>query len=106
MMERFISFLNDVLSVFLLPATLYGAGGALMHAGRKGKSFRQVLFEVLGGVLTTNALAPLIRNYCPDEAQTTLYFLVGWGGLKCVDRIYEAVVAALERRIQRKLGDE
>jgi hypothetical protein len=106
MTERFASLLNDVMAFLLLPATIYGAGGAFMQSARKGKTVKQTLFEVVGGVIITSALSPLVVTYCPTETHPGLYFLVGWGGLKFVDRMYLAVVAALERRIQRKIGDE
>ena len=105
-MERFTSFLGDALSFFSLPATIYGAAGAFLRAGRKGKTVTQTLFEVVGGVVVTSALAPLVVAYCPPEAHPGVYFLFGWGGLKFVDRVYLAGVSALARRVQRKMGDE
>jgi hypothetical protein len=106
-MERLTSFLGDFLSFLLLPATLFGAGGALVQSGHKGKTVKQTVFAVVGGVIVTSALSPLVIAYVPQEAaHPGLYFLVGWGGLEFVDRVYQAVMGAIERRIQRKIGDE
>ena len=99
-----LNYLERILQFILLPASLYGAGGALMHSTRKGRSISQALMEVVGGVVTTNMVCPLIQAETPEKWHYTLFFLVGWGGLELVGRLYEAGVCALERYIQRKVN--
>lgn len=101
-----LTYLERILQFALLPASLYGAGGALMHSTRKGRSIGQALMEVVGGVVTANMVCPLIQSETPEKWHYTLFFLVGWGGLELVGRIYEAAVCALERYIHRKINPE
>ncbi|WP_302548632.1 hypothetical protein [uncultured Desulfovibrio sp.] len=101
-----LNYLERALQFVLLPASLYGAGGALMHSARKGRSIPQALLEVVGGVVTANMVCPLIQAETPEKWHYTLFFLVGWGGLELVGRIYEAAVCALERYIQRKINPD
>ncbi|MDY0204643.1 MAG: hypothetical protein RBR49_11050 [Desulfovibrio desulfuricans] len=101
-----LTYLERILQFTLLPASLYGASGALMHSARKGRSIGQTFVEVVGGVVTTNMTCPLIQAEMPEKWHYTLFFLVGWGGLELVGRIYEAAVCALERYIQRKVNPE
>lgn len=104
MMDDLIEFLNRALAVFLGSATLYGAGGAFMHARRKGKPLRQSAIEVLGGAITTNMLSPIVQDFTPEKWHYTLFFLIGWGGLELVGRLYEAIVCAVECRIKKNIG--
>lgn len=106
MMDGITDFLDKLLAVTLGSATLYGAGGAFMHARRKGKPLRQTALEVAGGAITANMLCPLVQDTAPERWHYTLFFLVGWGGLELVGRLYEAAAAAVEKRIGRKLGGE
>ena len=106
MLEGITEFLDNLLALLLLPATLYGAGGALMHARRRGKPIRQTIVEVIGGAFTANMLGGIITNYVSSDWQPICFFLVGWGGLELVGRLYEAAATALENRISKKIGGE
>ena len=101
-----LNYLERLLQFILLPASLYGAGGALMHSTRKGRTLGQAVIEVVGGVVTANMVCPLIQAETPAQWHYTLFFLVGWGGLELVGRLYEAGVCALERYIQRKVNPD
>jgi hypothetical protein len=105
-MDSITDLIDRILSLLLVPATLYGAGGAFVAAKRKGKPISQICFEVLGGAITANMVCPMVREYTPESLHYTLFFLVGWGGLELVGRIYEVVALALERRLARKIGGE
>lgn len=48
-MDSIAELIDRILALLLLPATLYGAGGALMSARRKSKPMKQTLVEVIGG---------------------------------------------------------
>ena len=103
-MDSIMDYLDKLLAIVLIPATFHGAGGAFMHARRKGKPLRQTAIEVVGGAITANMLCPLVQDLTPDKWHYTLFFLVGWGGLELVSRLYEATAQSLERRIQNKVG--
>lgn len=96
--------LERLLQMLFLPACLYGAGGALLHSARKGRTLPQTAFEVLGGIITANMICPLVQDMTPESWHYTLFFLIGWGGLEVVSRLYEAVVSALENRIRRHIN--
>ena len=105
-MDSITELLDRITALLLLPATLYGAGGALMHARQKGKPIRQSFIEVIGGAFTAHMLTSVIVSYVPDAWHSVCFFLVGWGGLGLVGRLYEAAVKGLESRIARKIGGE
>lgn len=75
-----------------------------MSARRKGKPLSQSLVEVFSGAFTANMTANVIGTHIPQEWQPICFFLVGWGGLELVGRLYEAAARALERRIMRNIG--
>lgn len=102
-MDSVTEFLDRLLALLLLPATLYGAGGAFMHARRKGKPLRQTVIEVVGGAFTTNMMSDIIVGNAPGAWQPVCFFLVGWGGLELVGRLYEALAQALEKRIRENI---
>lgn len=103
-MDSIAELIDRILTLLLLPATLYGAGGALMHARRRGKPMRQSFVEVIGGAFTAHMLTPVVIAYVPEVWHSVVFFLVGWGGLELVGRLYEAGATALERRIIRNIG--
>lgn len=105
-MNSFEEIVSKVLTFALLPATVYGAGGAFIQARRNKRPARQTLLEVIGGVITANMLSPLVQDATPEKLHFTLFFLVGWGGLELAGRMYEALANALERRIRQRLGDD
>ena len=96
--------LDRILAWVFLPATLYGAGGALINARRSGKSIPQTIAEAVGGAVTANVVMPLVQDFAPERWHYTLFFLVGWGGLEAVGRLYGAALSALERRIQHQIN--
>ncbi len=105
-MQDTLNLAERLLQWLLLPASLYGAGGAIMHSARKGRSPLHACFEAVGGVFTANMVCPLIQDATPEKWHYTLFFLVGWGGLELVSRLYEAGVVALERYVHRKINPQ
>ena len=105
-MDSITELIDRILTLLLLPATLYGAGGALMHARRRGKPIRQSFVEVIGGSFTAHMLTPVVVSYVPDVWHSVVFFLVGWGGLELVGRVYEAAAKGLESRITKKVSGE
>lgn len=103
-MQDFLDFLERLLQWLFFPASIYGAGGALLHSARKGKGVIHTIVEALGGILTANMLCPLIQDATPEKWHYTFFFLAGWGGLELVSRIYEAAVTALESYVRRKIN--
>lgn len=103
-MQDVTDFLERALQALLLPASVYGAAGALMHSARKGRTLPHTLFEVVGGLVAANMLGPVVQKNTPEEWWYTLFFLVGWGGMELVSRLYEAAVQALEGRIRKRIN--
>lgn len=94
---------ETILTWLLMPATIFGAGGAVIHAVRKGESLRQTLIKGASGIIIAHMIYPIITVHTADIWHYSLYFLTGWGGLELVNRIYEAVVSALEERIRGRI---
>lgn len=105
-MSEEITWLEKILAYVLFPATFWGAAGALTRSIRTRKNWKLWVTEMLGGVLTANMVCPLIVEHVDDKWHHTLFFLVGWGGLELIGRLYEASASALERRIQKKINPE
>lgn len=99
-MQDNLSLIERALAFLLLPATIWGAGGAFIHSARKGRTPLQVVFEAVGGAFTTHMLAPLVARYVSPDMHPIVYFFIGWGGLEFVGRLYEAGASALENRIR------
>lgn len=95
---------ESLLAWLLMPATLFGAGGAMIHAVRKGKSPRQTVAEGVSGIIIAHMIYPIITAHTPEIWHYSLYFLTGWGGLELVNRVYEAAVSALEERIRGRVS--
>ena len=102
-MEQFIDWVERMLSLIFVPATVWGGAGALMRKGRGQRSLRQVFSEWFGGVVIAHMLSPVILQYTPDPWHITLFALAGLGGLELVGRIYEAVAQGLENRIRGRV---
>lgn len=104
MMDSIRQALDTMIAWLLLPATLYGAGGAMLRAARTGRSWKQIGLETLGGVIVANMVGPLLSVHAPEHWHGTFYFLAGWGGLELVAWGYELAVKMAEVRLHKKLG--
>lgn len=102
-MQDPMPYLDRLLEALLVPASIYGAGGALLHSVRQGRPIWQTLLSVVGGVFTSNMLGPLIREQTPENWHYSLFFLAGWGGLELVAKCYDLGVCALEKYVNRKV---
>lgn len=103
-MDTIRQVFDTMLAWLLVPATLYGAGGAMLRAARTGRSWKQISLETLGGVIVANMVGPLLSVHAPEHWHGTFYFLAGWGGLELVAWGYELAVRIAEVRIQKRLG--
>ena len=103
-MDNLRQAVETLLAWLFLPATVYGAGGAMLRAARTGRSWKQIALETLGGVTVANMVGPLLSVHAPEHWHGTLYFLAGWGGLELVAWGYELAVKIAEVRIQKRLG--
>lgn len=106
MLEQVIDWLERVLAMLFVPATLYGGGGALLRRRKDTRTLGQVLSEVSGGALTAHMLAPIIQKTASEDWHAVCFFLAGWGGLELVGRIYEAVANGVEDRIRHKIAGQ
>ena len=105
-MDTLRQALDAFLSWLLLPATLYGAGGAMLRAARTGRSWKRIGLETLGGIAVANMAGPLLAVHAPGHWHATLYFLAGWGGLELVAWAYDQAVRIIETKLRKRLGDE
>ena len=102
-MEQLVDWVERVLSLIFVPATIYGASGAFLRVGRGKRSCGQVVFEVFGGAITAHMFSEIIYAQVPMQYHSVCFFLVGWGGLEFVGRLYEAVASGLESRIRGRV---
>ena len=98
--EQFTDLVERMLSLIFVPATIYGASGAFLRVGRGKRSCGQVVFEVFGGAITAHMFSEIINAQVPMQYHSVCFFLVGWGGLEFVGRLYEAVANGLESRVR------
>lgn len=105
-MEEFWDWLERVLGVVFVPATVYGGFGALMRRRRDTRALRQIVSEVAGGAVTAHMLTQGIQNNIAEEWQSVCFFLAGWGGLELVGRLYEAIAHGLEERLRNKAAGQ
>jgi hypothetical protein len=105
-MYSMTEIVDSIITLLLLPTTLYGLGGAIVHAHRSGKPLRQSFIVISSGAFTAHMFSPAIIAHVPEAWHAVMFFLAGYGGVELVSRLYEAVVSAVEARIRRKIGDE
>lgn len=67
-----------------------GFFGSLITA-RKGRSLKEQVVSVVGGTMGANYLTPLVLNWMslPDSAGHGAAFLIGFGGLKTIEVLFE-----------------
>jgi hypothetical protein len=107
MMDSITEFFDKLLALVLAASHALRRRRCVHASTARTKSpARQTIIEVIGGTITANMLSPLVQDVTPDRWHYTLFFLVGWGGLELVGRLYEVTAKALEARIARKLGGE
>ena len=103
-MEQFWEWLERLVAVFFVPATLYGGGGALLRCRKDRRTLGQILTEVSGGAFTAHMVAPIIQKGVSEDWHAICVFLAGWGGLELVGRLYEAIARGVEDRIRHRIA--
>lgn len=104
MINSAYELLDKLLSILLLPATVLGALGAFLHSQRRGKPVLQTIIEVIGGAVVANVAMPLAHAYLPQGWHWTAFFLIGWGGLHLVERLYGLFYRGVYLRICQAMG--
>ena len=70
-----------------------GFFGSLMLVGKqKNYDLREQIFSVIGGTMSANYLTPVVINTLNldgDSLQYGFAFVIGFGGLKVVEYLYE-----------------
>lgn len=70
-----------------------GFFGSLMLVGKqKEQNLREQIFSVIGGTMSANYLTPVVIdtfNLQTDSLQYGVAFVIGFGGLKVVEFVYE-----------------
>ena len=102
--ELTTSALKECAKLALTPATVFGAGGGLIRAIRRRGSWKQVVTEMLGGVVVANVLFPVAEAYLPPAWHYTAFFLVGWGGIEMVGWAYTSAAEFVRLWALRRAG--
>lgn len=70
-----------------------GFFGSLMLVGKqREQNLREQVFSVIGGTMSANYLTPVVIdtfNLQTDSLQYGVAFVIGFGGLKVVEFVYE-----------------
>jgi len=70
-----------------------GFFGSLLLVGKqKNHSLREQIFSVIGGTMSANYLTPVVVNILGVKEESLRYgfaFVIGFGGLKIVEVLYE-----------------
>lgn len=77
-----------------------GFFGSLLLVGKqKGKDVREQVFSVIGGTMSANYLTPVVIDLLGVKGESLKYgfaFVIGFGGLKIVELVYEKYVSKLK----------
>lgn len=104
MVEHISDWIERLLALLFVPATLYGGCGALMRRRKDSRTLRQRISEVGGGALTAHMLTQIIQDMTPEAWHAVCFFLAGWGGLELVGRLYEAIADGVAERLRRRIS--
>lgn len=70
-----------------------GFFGSLMLVGKqREQNFREQIFSVIGGTMSANYLTPVVIDTFKLQTESLQYgvaFVIGFGGLKVVEFVYE-----------------
>jgi hypothetical protein len=75
-----------------------GFFGSLLLIGRQtGKTIKEQILSVIGGTMAANYLTPIVVDFIANEDNTEslqygIAFIIGFGGLKVVEVIYEKYI--------------
>jgi len=76
-----------------LSLTLAGLGGSIvtLWAKRKTMNWMEQAVTIFSGTLSANYLTPLVVSYLnmKPEAEYGVAFIIGFGGLKTVEYVYD-----------------
>jgi hypothetical protein len=77
-----------------------GFFGSLLLVGKqKNHSLREQIFSVIGGTMSANYLTPVVVNILGVKEESLRYgfaFVIGFGGLKIVEVLYEKYISKLK----------
>jgi hypothetical protein len=77
-----------------------GFFGSLLLVGKqKNHSLREQIFSVIGGTMSANYLTPVVVNIIGVKEESLRYgfaFVIGFGGLKIVEVLYEKYISKLK----------
>jgi len=77
-----------------------GFFGSLLLVGKqKNHSLREQIFSVIGGTMSANYLTPVVVNILGVKDESLRYgfaFVIGFGGLKIVELVYEKYISKLK----------
>lgn len=97
MLKTFFSELG--LNVSLMVA---GAAGAFINFNRQKRlPFWERIFMIVSGALSASYLAPMVIEWLSISKQEETYgiaFLIGFGGLKSAEALYDTVIDFIKSR--------
>lgn len=77
-----------------------GFFGSLLLVGKqKNTNLREQIFSIIGGTMSANYLTPVVIDVLGIEGESLQYgfaFVVGFGGLKIVEVVYEKYFGKLK----------
>ncbi len=77
-----------------------GFFGSLLLVGKqKNTNLREQIFSIIGGTMSANYLTPVVIDVLGIEGESLQYgfaFVVGFGGLKLVEVVYEKYFGKLK----------
>jgi hypothetical protein len=77
-----------------------GFFGSLLLVGKqKNHSLREQIFSVIGGTMSANYLTPVVVDIIGVKEESLRYgfaFVIGFGGLKIVEVLYEKYISKLK----------
>lgn len=77
-----------------------GFFGSLLLVGKqKNQNLREQVFSVIGGTMSANYLTPVVIDLLGIDGESLQYgfaFVIGFGGLKIVEVVYERYLGKLK----------
>jgi hypothetical protein len=74
-------------------------GSLLLIGKQKNQNLREQVFSIIGGTMSANYLTPVVLETLKIENESLKYgfaFVIGFGGLKFVEVIYERYIQKLK----------
>lgn len=105
-LQNILDWLYNFLSILFVPASAFGAIGAIQRGVKEKETGRQLLFRAVGGCVIVSMAMPVVADYLPQNWLYTAAYLCGWIGVEGVSWLAEQILTALGKRAQKKISGE